>query len=195
MSGLSRVGGVSVADQKQYAARPGNITNDLRYRLLISVRLIKGNNASVEVFLQGKPAWPAWKGLAAELSSFAGWGLPTASRIGLVLWNDKVLFHSVRLKIISGEAEMPSTVASLPPTVRIVSARFGGGNNWADVSERVRDAVRNGGAVWASTDFLHKDPTPGWKKQLMIKLDKSGNRQDVWLGEGEKWKLESAPSK
>ena len=37
-SGLSRVGGVSIADQKQYAAHPGKIENDRRYRLLISVR-------------------------------------------------------------------------------------------------------------------------------------------------------------
>ena len=68
--------------------------------------------ASIDSFLQGKPIWPQWKGPISDLLTFAGWSLPTAKRIGLGAWNDKVLFHSVRLKVISGEAEIPSTVAA-----------------------------------------------------------------------------------
>jgi hypothetical protein len=188
-SGLSRIDGVSVRDQKQYAVHPGKLENGRRCRMLISVRVLKDGTAAIDVSIQGKQIWPQWKGPLTALVNLPGWELPSPREIGLGAWDSRVTFHSVRVRVLSGDASSAPTMTEPPPTIAIVAARWGGGNK-ADVTQRVREAVRNGEWVWATPDFLHSDPDPGWRKGLDITFDKSGKRQSAGVGEGGAWKIE-----
>jgi hypothetical protein len=68
--------------------------------------------------------------------------------------------------------------------IKIERARWGGGEKWADVTRRVQEAVDQRRTVWASTDFLKTDPTPGWRKHLQITLEKDGRSRTITLDEG-----------
>jgi hypothetical protein len=69
----------------------------------------------------------------------------------------------------------------------IVTARWGGGNHWADVTYRVREAVGKGDTVVANPGFLQSDPTPGWRKRLQITFDRAGEVNSIDLDEGRQW--------
>jgi hypothetical protein len=69
----------------------------------------------------------------------------------------------------------------------IVTARWGGGNYWADVTRRVREAVGKGDTVVANPGFLQSDPTPGWRKRLQITFDRAGEVKSIDLDEGRQW--------
>ena len=96
--------------------------------------------------------------------AYEGWGLPNSRQPGIGAWNDRVTFYAVRLRVLSGETTVAPAMKERPPTVRILRARFGGGSNWADVTSAVQNGARNGEWVWATTDYLHADPTPGWRE-------------------------------
>ncbi len=97
-----------------------------------------------------------------------------------------------RIKIdkrLAEVAKLSRPAAPAPPSVpiTIVKARWGGGQNWSVVTPRVQAAVRRGETVWASTDFLQADPTPGWRKHLEITFVKLGRQQTIELDEGRQW--------
>ncbi len=71
--------------------------------------------------------------------------------------------------------------------IKIENARWGGGRNWADVTGRVQEVVDQHESVWASPDFLKKDPTPGWRKHLEIRFSKEGRQRTITLDEGQHW--------
>ncbi|MGC4007139.1 MAG: hypothetical protein QM811_30030 [Pirellulales bacterium] len=71
-----------------------------------------------------------------------------------------------------------------PERLTIVSARWGGGNNWTDVTARAQEGVKKNEWVWATTDYLRADPTPGWRKTLEITFLKDGQNTTSKIGEG-----------
>ncbi len=92
-----------------------------------------------------------------------------------------------RLRVVSGEA-IPETEIQKPSTgLKIIKARWGGGNNWADVSVPVQRAVGEGKTVVAKRDFLGADPTPGWRKHLEITYEKDGQQKSVSIDEDRQW--------
>jgi hypothetical protein len=195
VSGFSRIAGVPVRDQQQYAFRPGKLENGRRYRLLIGVRVLKDNMASIDTWLQGKACWPQWRGPRTDLLMFAGWGMPTPRQIGVGAWKAQITFHSIRLRILSGEATAAAAMTERPPTVRIVGARFGGGSNWSDVTQAALACIRNGEPVWAAVWCLHVDPTPGWRKHLDLNFDNSGKPEAASFDEGAGWKMDPVLSR
>lgn len=87
-----------------------------------------------------------------------------------------------------GNAERPKQQAA---NIKIISAKWGGGQNWADVTKRVQELVDARGWVWASPDGLKSDPTPYWRKKLQIEYEVDGKRSGVWIEEDRAWETET----
>ncbi|HEY2585546.1 MAG TPA: hypothetical protein VGI81_07275 [Tepidisphaeraceae bacterium] len=79
------------------------------------------------------------------------------------------------------QAALASAQANERP--RIVSASFGTGTNWADVTEQVKRLAESSDAVRANPDTLGADPSPGWRKQLEIVYIQDGRRRTVMINE------------
>jgi hypothetical protein len=187
-SGIEIVDGVGIFDPKSPTTiRPGALENGRRYRLLASVRMFKEGTASIDIMLDGKPYLPHWQGKPSSLKVHSAWMLPNAGQPGLGVWKSTATFHSARLRVVSGDA-IPE-VDYHPPAVgpKITKARWGGGNNWADVSVQVRRAVGEGKTVVAKPGFLGADPTPGWRKHLEIKFEKDGQPKNISIDEDRQW--------
>ncbi len=91
----------------------------------------------------------------------------------------------------------PATNAK-PPSQKpplIVKARWGGGNNWSDVTKRVREAVASGTTVSANLALLIVDPTPGWRKHLEITYEQTGQKKFVSIDEGQNWNRDDGAAK
>jgi len=70
--------------------------------------------------------------------------------------------------------------------LRIISAVYGSGSNFADVSRQVGDLVRQKSDFSAQPGSLKADPSPGWNKTLVIVYVVRGQRHIFTTGEGGK---------
>jgi len=70
--------------------------------------------------------------------------------------------------------------------VKVISAVYGSGTNFADVSNRVADLVRQGPGFNADPGRLKVDPSPGWNKALVIIYLVNGHRHVFTAGEGDR---------
>jgi hypothetical protein len=80
-------------------------------------------------------------------------------------------------------------IASAPPAIskpRVISARWGGGSNWADVTDRVNDLLASGQQIAANNGSLGADPTPGWRKRLQITYMAYGVQKTMSVDEDQK---------
>ena len=67
----------------------------------------------------------------------------------------------------------------------VISAVYGSGDKFADVTYRVNDLLRDPETVfWARPQWLGADPTPGWNKALVIVYECDGRRRTFSTGEG-----------
>lgn len=67
----------------------------------------------------------------------------------------------------------------------VISAVYGSGQRFTDVTYRVNDLLRDPEIVfWAKPRWLGADPTPGWNKVLVIVYERDGRRQTFSTGEG-----------
>ncbi len=82
----------------------------------------------------------------------------------------------------------PVKVASAGKTsanLLVISAVYGSGDKFVDVTHRVNDLLRDQEAVFrASPRLLGADPTPGWNKALVIVYEHDGRRRTFSVGEG-----------
>jgi hypothetical protein len=189
-SGIANVDGLDPTDSRNpTAVRPGHLDNGRRYRLFISTRILAENRASIDVALDGKRYLPHWEGNPAALGYNATWSMPNPKRLGLGAEQSEVTFHSARLRMVSGHAlaDPASDLAAKSRRPTILSARWGNGDTWADVTPLVREAVAKGETVLANTDFLKSDPINGTVKQLQIAYEKSGTKETANIDEGGKW--------
>ena len=100
-SGLTRINGKGVEDN-QTAATPGTLVNGREYAVHVTV-LPKGDQARIAVRLDGKP-YINWRGPQSALSVHSDWDLREPGCLGLGAWQAPVVFRSVRLKMLSGQA-------------------------------------------------------------------------------------------
>ncbi len=114
--------------------------------------------------------------------------MPNSRQPGIGAWNDRVTFYAAPASFVGRNDGRPRDEGG-PPTVRILRARFGGGSNWADVTSAVQNGARNGEWVWATTDYLHADPTPGWRKHLELTVEIHGKQEAQSIDEGGAWKI------
>jgi hypothetical protein len=68
--------------------------------------------------------------------------------------------------------------------VRVVSAVYGWGKNFADVTTRVDELLAHPSGFEAHPDALKVDPVPGWNKELLITYDVNGQRHVFATAEG-----------
>ena len=69
--------------------------------------------------------------------------------------------------------------------LNVISATYGSGDHFADVSDRVKEILAAPGAEFAAKpDWLGADPTPGWNKALVIVYEFQGKRRLFNCGEG-----------
>ena len=80
----------------------------------------------------------------------------------------------------------PPLVAVTPAAhLLIVSATYGSGTGYADVTDRVNDLLRQPDVEFnARPQWLGADPTPGWNKALLIIYQVNGQRHLFTTGEG-----------
>jgi len=67
----------------------------------------------------------------------------------------------------------------------IISATYGSGTSFADVTSRVTDLLRlSDNGFYANPEWLKVDPMPGWNKALVIVFELHGQRHLLTIGEG-----------
>ncbi|HEY5232076.1 MAG TPA: hypothetical protein VIK35_00890 [Verrucomicrobiae bacterium] len=71
-------------------------------------------------------------------------------------------------------------------SMQIISAVYGSGANFADVSRQVGDLVHQRSEFNAQPRYLKADPSPGWNKTLVIVYEVRGQRHIFTTGEGGK---------
>lgn len=77
------------------------------------------------------------------------------------------------------------------PTVKILSASYGTGGKFADVTARVKHYVEDKKETfWANKDTLKSDPNPGWNKSITVKYMKDGVKRERRWGKGEPLRIE-----
>ena len=77
------------------------------------------------------------------------------------------------------------------PTVKILSASYGTGGKFADVTARVKHYVEDKKETfWANKDTLKSDPNPGWNKSITVKYIKDGIKRERRWGKGEPLRIE-----
>jgi hypothetical protein len=85
----------------------------------------------------------------------------------------------------------PQAISSPSANLLILSAVYGSGTHFADVTYRVNDLLHQPGVeFFARPEWLHADPTPGWNKALVIVYEFKGRRQIFTTGEGGKVNVE-----
>jgi hypothetical protein len=119
-SGLMDLDGRDAGDRRNpIAVRPAPLENGHRYRVLVGVRLLADNRARIDVSLDGKPYLPRWEGDPATLSENRLWLMRKPRRLGFGAYQCDVTFHSVRLRMVSGQA---SVAESAPPQLAPATA-------------------------------------------------------------------------
>lgn len=81
----------------------------------------------------------------------------------------------------------PATTDTAATNVVIISATYGSGVDYADVTQRVDGLLRLPQMkFFARPEWLDADPTPGWNKALVILYEFQGKRHIFSTGEGGK---------
>lgn len=88
----------------------------------------------------------------------------------------------------------PAPAKASPPVVAvqashplIISALYGSGTRYVDVTYRVNNLLRQDDTeFFARPEWLLADPTPGWNKSLLITYELDGRRALFITGEGGK---------
>jgi len=87
----------------------------------------------------------------------------------------------------SSHLHTPLVEATPAADLLIISATYGSGTNYSDVTYRVNDLLRQPDVEFsARPQWLAADPTPGWNKALVIVYEFQGQRHIFTTGEGGK---------
>jgi hypothetical protein len=93
---------------------------------------------------------------------------------------------------VTQRRHVPPTAAHLPSEkILVISAVYGSGTNFADVTYRVNELLHQPSVeFFARPEWLHADPTPNWNKALVIVFETNGERRIFTTGEGGKVSVE-----
>jgi hypothetical protein len=89
---------------KENRVKVGKLQNDRRYSARVKV-VVRTDQAQVTVSLDGKQVL-AWSGPHAALTRPADWSLPRRQGLGLGTWCSNVVFHTAKLRMLSGKAKL-----------------------------------------------------------------------------------------
>ncbi len=101
------------------------------------------------------------------------------------------LWNTASLSLGIGKASfvklLPNGKPAPEPTrvpVKLISAVYGSGTEYRDVTERVQALLNEPGAMFhANPHWLGADPTPGWNKALVLVHEVEGKRRIFTVGE------------
>ncbi len=134
--GLERIDGMITGDRLNPATRrPGLLVNGQRYTVTISVRQ-DGDQVAIDVTLDDEPL-VSWKGRPESLDVLNHWALPVPFRPALAAHETVVIYHSAKVRTVSGTASM--IPCREPPAVDLAQ------DGWKDLLEDVdleRDTLR-----------------------------------------------------
>lgn len=88
-----------------------------------------------------------------------------------------------RHQIVLDPPVLPQPPNRRTSPIVIISARWGGGRRWTDVTEKVRQLFADQTLFNANPSTLGADPTPGWRKRLEITYIRDGQRRRVAFDE------------
>jgi hypothetical protein len=103
------------------------------------------------------------------------------------------------LFVMAGCATNPPSVSYTPPSTAtapatnllVISAVYGSGTRFADVTYRVDNYLHQPSVqFFARPEWLQADPNPGWNKALIIVYEWKGQRHIFATGEGGKVNLD-----
>lgn len=81
--------------------------------------------------------------------------------------------------------QLPTMAPTPAADLWVISATYGSGTHYSDVTYRVNDLLRQPGSeFFARPEWLAADPTPGWNKALVIVYEVKGHRHIFATGEG-----------
>ncbi len=105
-----------------------------------------------------------------------------------------LLLLGLCLAIVTGCATQRATSPQARPAVNVdspavnlllISAVYGSGTKYADVTYRVNNLIHQPNVeFFARPEWLKVDPTPGWNKALVIVYEFKGKRRTFTCGEG-----------
>lgn len=84
-----------------------------------------------------------------------------------------------------GDAKFHRPETGLTSSLEIVSAKYGAADHWLDVTDKARNAVREGKLSLRAGNELGPDPIHGTVKKLKIVYRLNGMEQSAEVGEGE----------
>jgi hypothetical protein len=86
---------------------------------------------------------------------------------------------------VKNSPQSPVVDASPAAAVLIISATYGSGTHFVDVTYRVNNLLRQPNVVfYAHPNWLGADPTPGWNKAFVVVYEYKGQRHTYATGEG-----------
>lgn len=92
---------------------------------------------------------------------------------------------------ISRSGDLPAAVPAPAPPLLVISAVYGSGVKFADVTCRVDQLLHQPDSeFFARPEWLNADPTPGWNKALIITYEYKDRRHTFTTGEGGKVNLQ-----
>ena len=91
-------------EPKENRVKIGKLQNDRKYSAHVQV-LVRGDDAQVTVSLDGKRVL-GWTGPHAALTMSPDWSLPRRQGLGMGTWCSNVVFHTAKLKMLSGKAKL-----------------------------------------------------------------------------------------
>ena len=186
-SGSGSDNGLSMIDgQTPYEGKNPTAVHDMKlenghlYRLLIQVRILPSNRASIDVALDGRRLLPHWEGDDSSLAVQDYWQHPHLGRPALGTWLTHVDFSSIQLRMTSGSASWAPGMAVSEPLAKLpaghvkpsTSPRFAIGQ-WVDVLRLVdttkmssrapgRDMERGSSSRPSANPAHHDSGYPRW---------------------------------
>jgi hypothetical protein len=119
----------------------------------------------------------------------------SAKRVIRNVWVEKMIengsannINIVGVGVLNLLDEKSSKKVSKRVQVEIISARYGNGDDWIDVTEKVKEIVSKRGEI-KSSNRLGKDPCFGVPKKLVIKYIHEGEELIKSVREGSKFKF------
>ncbi len=79
------------------------------------------------------------------------------------------------------------------PALEVLEAKWGGGDHWADLTAQFKPLAKDTLLVATSDLSSLNDPTPGWRKNFVLKFRAGKQTAERWFGENELIVLGSTP--
>jgi hypothetical protein len=120
-SEMADINGVWGDDPRNPTKRPSTIADNVRYKMVVRVQRLPERQIAVHATLDGK-SFVDWQGPESALSGSPFWRMGRPPSLALGVDGSAVVFHTVRMRMIDGQASSPDG----QPLVAAATARRSG---------------------------------------------------------------------